>query len=406
MSVLNDHDRLTRGATLLRQPIVHPDRSVFGYAMRAEVHDANGALLPEGQVEDQLDEAYATLDAETIAGSHPLMLRATSGLLFGRVPAPAASAGIAFEIPAPLAGLPTTVERLIELRLLGYGLAIGDYTGTVAQDALLPLVDVVKVHMGRSQDRLLDLVRRAHEHPDIRVIGERVATTESIAVALDHGVVLLQGPMFERRPEGTGRDFRAGEIQCLTLVRILSEESPDHDAVVHTVESDPELSMRVLAMINSSASGVRRQVDSVRHACVLLGPRQLSALAMASLVDARPATVEALWSVLARALTCGKLIGSDAGYTVGLLSAVAAQEHLSVDLLVERSGVSDQIAHALRDQTGVYGPVLAAVMAHEENDLEGVAATGIAPRDVAQAHLAAVSEAYATANALATSSAA
>lgn len=403
MSVLNDYDRLTRGATLLRQPIVHPDRSVFGYAVRAEVHDADGALIPEHLVEDLADESYATLDPATIAGDRPLMLRATTGLLLGRVPAPAASAGIAFEVPAPLAGLPETVERLIELRLLGYGLAIGDYTGTVAQDALLPLVDVVKVHMGRSQDRLLDLVRRAHQHPDVRVIGERVATTESIAFALDLGVDLLQGPMFERRPEGTGRDFRAGEIQCLTLVRLLSSESPDHEAIVHTVESDPELSMRVLAMVNSSATGVRRHIDSVRHAVVLLGPRQLSALAMASLVDATPATVGALWSVLARALTCGTLTQSDAGYTVGLLSAVAAQEHLSVDSLVERSGVSEQIAHALRDQTGVYGPVLAAVMAHEENDTEGVAATGLVPRDVAQAHLAAVSEAYATATALAVS---
>jgi c-di-GMP-related signal transduction protein len=85
---------------------------------------------------------------------------------------------------------------------------------------------------------------------------------------------------------------------------------------------------------------------------------------------------------------------------------LAAQEHLSVESLVERSGVSEQIAHALRDQTGVYGPVLAAVMAHEENDSDGVAATGLVHRDVAQAYLAAVSEAYATATALAGSPAA
>ena len=53
MSVLDHEDRLTRGATLLRQPIVHPDRSVFGYAVRAEVHDTDGTLSPEDLVEDQ-----------------------------------------------------------------------------------------------------------------------------------------------------------------------------------------------------------------------------------------------------------------------------------------------------------------------------------------------------------------
>ncbi len=400
MSLLDHDDRMTRRATLLRQPIVHPDRTVFGYAVRAEVHDTDGTVTPEDLVEAELDQAYATLDPATIAGDRPLMIRATAGLLLGFTPAPAAEAGIAFEVPASLAAHPGTAERLINLRLLGYGLALGDYSGTVAQDALLPLVDLVKVHMGRTHDRLFDLIRRAHA-ADVRVIGERVVSTESIAFALDLGVDMLQGPMFERRPEGTGRDFTAGEIQCLTLVRLLSQESPDYDAVVHTVESDPELTMRVLHMVNSSASGVRRHIDSVRHATVLLGPRQLTALAMASLVDARPATVEALWSVLARALTCGVLADSDGGYTAGLLSAVAQKEHLSVESLVERSGVSDQIAYALRDQTGVYGPVLAAVLAHEENDLAGVAATGLDPQEVARIYLAAVSEAFATATQLA-----
>ena len=253
--------------------------------------------------------------------------------------------------------------------------------------------------MGRTHDRLTDLVRRAH-HADVRVIGERVATTESIAFALDLGVDMLQGPMFERHPDGTGRDFSAGEIQCLTLVRQLSAESPSHDDVVHTVESDPELTMRVLHMVNSSASGVRRHIDSVRHAVVLLGPRQLTALAMASLVDARPTTVGALWSVLARALTCGVLADSDAGYTVGLLSAVAAAG-APVRRLPGRAlrGVRADRRHALRDQTGVYGPVLAAVLAHEENDLEAVAATGLDPQDVARIYLAAVPEAYSTASA-------
>lgn len=400
MSVLNHDDRLTRGATLLRQPIVHPDRTVFGYAVRAEVQDVDGTLTAEDLAEHQLDAAYATLDPAAIAGDRPLMIRATPGLLMGLVPAPAADAGIAFEIPATLAAHPDIAERLITLRLLGYGLALGDYIGTATQDALLPLVDLVKVHMGRTHDRLSDLIRRAHR-ADVRVIGERVATTESIAFALDLGVDMLQGPMFERRPDGAGRDFSPGEIQCLTLVRLLSAEDPDNDAVVRTVESDPELSMRVLHMVNSTASGVRRHIDSVRHAVVLLGPRQLTTLAMASLVDARPATVGALWAVLARAQTCGVLTASDAGYTVGLLSAFAQQKDLSVDQLVERSGVSEQIAHALRDQTGVYGPVLAAVLAHEENDLEAVAATGLDPQEVATTYLTAVRDALATATELA-----
>ena len=71
-----------------------------------------------------------------------------------------------------------------------------------------------------------------------------------------------------------------------------------------------------------------------------------------------------------------------------------------MDSLVSRSGVSTEIADALRDQTGPYGPALAAVLAHEENDIDGVAATGLEPWDVAHAYLAAVSEALATASSM------
>ena len=102
-------------------------------------------------------------------------------------------------------------------------------------------------------------------------------------------------------------------------------------------------------------------------------------------------------------MTCYSLSGSGAGYTVGLLSAVAAQQNLSVESLVERSGVSDDIASALRDQTGPYGAVLAAVLAHEENDLDAVAATGLEPWDVAHAYLAAVPEALAAATSMSAS---
>ncbi|MDN8907529.1 HDOD domain-containing protein, partial [Staphylococcus aureus] len=92
-------------------------------------------------------------------------------------------------------------------------------------------------------------------------------------------------------------------------------------AVVKIVSADPELSIRVLHLINSSAYGLRRQIDSVHQAVVLVGPNQLAALATASLVDARPTTVGPLCSMLSRARTMHALSGSDAGYTVGLLSA-------------------------------------------------------------------------------------
>lgn len=397
---IRTHHILQR-ATVHRQPIVKPDRSVVAYAVRGEVPGAEGALDSDTLVEGALDIAYATLDPVTIAGDFPLMLRATSGLLVGAIPLPNAPGGIILELPLWLASYDDVASRIVGLRQQHVQVALGDYTGEPTQDGILPLVDFVKINLARSAD-VADLVRRAHE-AGASVIGERADTSETVARAVELGIDLLQGPMFERRPAGVPREFTAGEAQCLNLVRVLSCDRPDPEGVVRIIASDPELTMRVLHLVNSSASGVRHPIDSVRQAIVLIGPRQLTTLAMASLINARPATVGSLWSILARAIACFSLSDSGAGYTVGLLSAVAAQQHLSVDSLVERSGVSEDIASALRDHSGPYGAVLAAVIAHEENDLDGVVATGLEPWDVAHAYLAAVPEALATATAMAVS---
>ncbi|MGY4643783.1 EAL and HDOD domain-containing protein [Cellulomonas sp. URHB0016] len=402
MPALDEPTTRVGAAVIHRQPVVHPDRSVFGYAVRGVVLAADGTEEPPDRADHLIDAQYTILDPDLLTGDKLLLLRATRRIFLDEGDIPYAGNGLVLEIPAALSLRPDAYDRLATLKMGGYGLAIGEYTGSARHDRLLNLADYVKVDVVRAGDDLADIVERAMG-AGATVIAERADNRERIDQALATGAELLQGPMFERRrAEAPDRPLSAGQVQCLELVRLLSAEYPDQDAVVRVIGVDPELTMRVLHLVNSSATGVRRHVDSVRQAVVLVGPRQLFALAMASVVDAQSPTIAPLWSVLTRALTVARLTNSDAGYTVGMLSAVASHLQVNVESIIERSGVSAAIADALRDQTGPLGPVLAAVLAHEENDTAGVVAAGFEPIEVAHTHLAAIPEALATATALAT----
>jgi len=138
----------------------------------------------------------------------------------------------------------------------------------------------------------------------------------------------------------------------------------------------------------------------VRRSVVLAGPRNIAALATASLIGAHPTSAAKLWSTLSRAITCRTLAGTEAGYTVGLLSAISGQLAVPIEELVERTGVSEDIAAALSRQTGRLGAILAAVVAHEENDEEAVVATGLDPFTVGHAYLESVAEALSIAESL------
>jgi c-di-GMP-related signal transduction protein len=386
--------------TIHRQPVVLPDRSVYGYALRISGHDRNGGTLPEHQVEHLVDLEFAYLDLPALAGDAPVFLRATTHLLTGDVPLPDAPHGLVLEVPPAIAAREDAVPLLEHARAMGVRLALADYSGTSAQDGLLPSVDFVKVDAAHGPDRLAELVHRAHD-AGVTVVAERADSRERVTAAVEAGADLLQGPMFQREPAPEPRDFTPGQLQCLVLVRLLSAEPVDQNGVVQTVAADPELAMRVLHLVNSSAFALRREIDSVHQAVVLVGPKRLLGLATAAMVDASPTTTGALWAILTRAITCRSLASDDVAYTVGLLSAVASQLEISVADLIARTGVSRDVGAALRNQSGPYGPVLSAVLAHEENDLEGVRATGLEPFDVAHVYLAAVAEALGKATSLA-----
>jgi c-di-GMP-related signal transduction protein len=389
MSVLNDRNASARASeiAILRQPVVHPDRSVYGYAVRVNVLDGLGGMFPEPEVEHLVDIEYARLDVELLAGDRPILLRATTRLLS------------VLEIPPALAQRDDATALVSAARDRGLRIALANYRGTGPQDALLPLVDLVKVDVSRASDELATLVDRAHDAGGT-VIAERADTRDRIHLGRQLGADLLQGPMFQREPAPSGREFSAGELQCLELMQLLSQAHVDQAAVVRVVSSDPEIAMRVLHLVNSSSYALRREIDSVHQAVVLVGPQQIAALAMASLIDARPTSVGALWAILTRAIACKGISGEDAGYTVGLLSSVASQLGVPPVELVSRTGVSTDVASALLHLDGPYGPVLAAVLAHEENDLDGVRSTGYEPYDVAHVYLSAVPEALATATSL------
>lgn len=383
-----------------RQPVVHPDRSVFAYAVRAQPlppREGESAAVEPHELEEAVEAEYRLLDLAGLAGDRPLLIRATQGILDGSVELTTEGVSVVVEISAEQAAAPETLRALTRLRAAGVQSALGDYTGSPEQDRLLPVAHVVKVDA-----RADDLAARiAHAHAaGATVVVEHADHRQRIDQALAAGADLLQGPMFEKDTTLSPAEFTAGELQCLELMSLLSEETVDQAAIIGIVAADPVLSVRVLHLVNSAAFGLPREIDSVRQAVVLVGPHHLSALAVSSLVGSTPSTVSVLWSILTRALACWDLAGIDTGYTVGLLSALADQRHLPLEALVSRTGVSQEVADALYFHAGPLGEALAAVSAHEDNDLTGVLATGLDPRDVSSAYLAAVPEALAIASSL------
>lgn len=374
-------------ATVHRQPVVRPDRSVHGYAVSVILRTSVRAPRRHEQIEALISAEYEKLDLPSLAGPSAVFIRATTAMLRRRVTVPEANGPLVLEIPRSFLAETDAAAVLESWKAEATALALGDYRPGQEQDDFLPLVDYVKVDLVHGWVSSAAAIERAHAG-DTAVIAERVLTEESVAFCAKHQVELLQGPLFQRDAAATrDQELTAGEVQCFELIRLLGEEDVNHDKVVELIRSEPGLTVKVLHLVNASTFALVARIDSVRTAVVLLGPPSLSAVAASSLFDSSSRVQPELWFMLA---------GQDTAYTVGLLSAIAGHLRVEPERLIARTGVSDDVARAMLAQAGPYGPVLAAVLAHEESDISGVEASGLAQADVSHAYLGAVADALDT----------
>jgi len=378
-----------------RQAVVHSDGSVFGYAVHARVCGPHDVITPSAE-ERLVDERYAAADLGALAGDRTLLLRASTRMLRGDLPLPQTPRGLVVEVPASFARLDDAEAVVTGLRERGVGIALAGYTGSGAQDALLPLADIAKINLRADADQVATLVGRVHEG-GAWALGERATAREHEVLATRLAVDLVQRALLRDPEPGTGRMISTGEAHHLELMRVLATEVPDHAELVRAVSVDPELSLRVLQVVNASATGISHHIDSLPRAVGLLGPRRLSALVTSVLVGGTAAPVDVLWAILTRATVCWRLAADDAGYTVGMLSGVAAALDASIESLVERAGVSAGVAAALTTQTGPLGPALRATLAHEADDHDAVTAAGFDAAAVARLYLQTMPEALSAA---------
>lgn len=382
-------------STVHREPVVTLDGRVVGYAVSVTVHTAAGPVPP-----DLLHAQYMALDLPNLVADRYVFLPATEAMLDGFLPPPVVPGRLVLDLPPGYENRPDAVERAAALRGLGIQLALVEYRGTPAQEALLPHVGFVVVEPNDPGLPLPALVHHLHGQ-GCRILGLDVTSALVTDECRAAGVDALRGGQAERAraadAPSSSRVLRAGELQCLALMHLLTQPEVDFDAVAQVVDTDPVLTLRVLHLVNSGAFALVNEVDTVHQAVVLLGSREVTTLVSALLVDARPDAMDSLWFILARALTCEKLADDPTGYTVGMLSALAEQLGVPVEVILEKVGVSSLVADAIQAEAGELGEVLFAVKSHERNDAAGLLATGLTPAEVSSTYVSCLGDALATA---------
>ncbi len=367
-----------------RQPILDSDRQTFGYELlyRNGPHTAMLSESPDDATRCVIERALLQWGMEKIIGNRFGLINASASLIVAGLHRTMPPEGIIFEICESTPFDDPTYDALVGARHDGYHFALDNVTrlSDLVGSRLLPHASIVKIELCDALEseipRLIEVARE--RAPGVLVAAEKVETAADFARCLEFGFDLFQGYFFAE-PEVLKRPARPANVaSAMALLAEMQRTDIDIDRTVELVGSDPSLTFRLMAIANSSAFGLDRRVDSLRHTVILLGLGQVRRMAglIASSTEGG-ASEELIRLGATRARMIGSLVpggaASSIGFTVGLLSVTDAIYHTPMSELVRELPLSTEIASALVDGTGALGRALDIVRACEAGDVARLA---------------------------------
>lgn len=236
-------------------------------------------------------------------------------------------------------------------------------------------MDIVEVDVRGAEPQALGARVDALRARDVRVLARNVESHEQFKACIELGFDLLHGRFISVPRSVVARPAQSNRLVGLQLVARLLDPDVDSRALESLIAQDLTLSYNLLRVVNSAAFGLRRQVDSLHEAIVLLGTNEISrwvSLMLLNGVGEKPPELFATAMVRARmcellAAALGRTDG-DLYFTTGLFSTLDAMMDSPMVAVLGPLRLGVDVTGALLRHEGPIGKVLACVLAYERAD--------------------------------------
>jgi len=360
-----------------RQPIFDERGEVVAYELlfRGSMDAVSAGRQDTYATSTVMINAFTEFGIREVAGDRLCFINLTREFLAGRLALPFGPEQVVLEVLETVEIDDEVIEGITSLAERGYRIALDDFVWGSGHERLFGLASYVKLDLlDGDLSRLEDIVAACREHPNIKIVAERLETEEQLALADRYGLELRQGYALSRPQVLTVASMSPSRLRRLELVTALFAQDTDLAKIVSIIASDPALSLRVLRASNSAAAGHANRVSSVRQAVVMVGLKHIRQWAVLMVLDELGgATEEHMLGVLTRARLCENVAAwfgapPDAAFMAGVISGVAALLAIPSKAMAEQFPLAAEVVGALVEGEGRLGRVLQAVDAYERGE--------------------------------------
>ena len=367
-----------------RQAIYDKNLNVFAYELLSRSNaEHNKAFVGEHNANHATTlvmlNALTEMGLQQLVGEYPAFINLTYDFLTGKHALPDLHNQIVLEILEDVEVTDELISATKELSKSGYKIALDDF---VYHDKFLPLIeiaDIIKIDVLQLDEKgIREHVTKLNKF-DAKLLAEKVENIEQYEFCKELGFDYFQGYFFCKPKIVESQRAPANRITIINLLAKLQDPDVNIEELEALISDDLALSFRLLKYINSAAFALRREVDSIHHAIVMLGLntiRSLANLMLMSNIDDKP--LELLVIAIIRAHMCEQLAVQhsenmkESFFTVGLFSVIDALMDSSMEDFVSQLPLTIELKSALLEQEGVMGEALKCCIAFERADWENV----------------------------------
>ena len=364
-----------------RQPILDRLQRLVAYELLFRSGEENASRFTDDvqATTSVISNTFGQMGVQAVLGTHKGYINVDEQMLWSNLLDLLPPRKVVLELLETVVPSKGVLRRCRELRAEGFSIALDDFAVDSTTLPLLEVADIVKIDLLQHNVSTLEAAVRTFRRWPVRLLAEKVDSEQMARYCMELGFELFQGYYFARPSVLRERRQEASAAPMIRLLELLL-----HDAEIKELEKvfkqHPDLTYRLLRLVNSAASGLSSRISSVTQALLLVGRRELqrwlqlllfttdSKVPYPSPLLQTAATRARMMENLAVQEVPGNRALHDKAFMTGLLSLADVLLGWSREEVVFQLGVAEDVAQALQTESGLLGQLLKISCWVEAND--------------------------------------
>ncbi|MDY0191252.1 MAG: HDOD domain-containing protein [Desulfuromonas sp.] len=383
-----------------RQPIFDRNIKVYAYELLYRHGFVSHAVIDDDDAASGtvLVNLLLEIGLDNLVGRHKAFCNFTRGFLLQEKDLSFAADRLVVEVLESVEADDNILDAVRGYKQRGHMIALDDFEYREELRPLVELADMIKIDvLALGMERVVEQVKILRSIKPLKFLAEKVETREEFQQCLDLGFDYFQGYFFSKPVVVTGKKLPPARLAMVQLLAELQKPDVSMERIEEIIQTDVNLSVKLLRQVNSSYYSLISEVTSIRQAIMRVGLLHIrvwtSVVMMGSVSDKAD---ELMTMALVRARMCELLavqqrVKDVTGYfTVGLFSLLESILDAPMEQILQSLPLAAEINNALLNGSGDMGRVLRCVQDYEQANWAAVYSYSIPREAVVDAYWQAV----------------